>query len=83
MKRVITEFYLTPDEILDVLEAHSCDVVLKVVSRYRIAAGFNPDQAILSLWVELQKQFGTSAQIAKALQHKLNSLPPLGSDIPK
>ena len=83
MLRVIAQFALSPDEVLDLLEAHTTGQALSVVSRFRVAVGFDPDGAVSKLWAELQKRFGTSPHLAKALQNKLYAIPGIGNDLSK
>ena len=83
MRRFIDTFELSPDENLDLLELHTRDAALTTVSRFKIAAGFDPEQAVEKLWKELSCRFGSSARIAKALQDKLHGLSAIGTDMTK
>ena len=91
MRRFIDTFELSPDETLDLLELaardaardHTRDAALTTVSRFHIAAGFDPEQAVEKQWKELSCRFGSSARIAKALQDKLHGLPAIGTDMTK
>ena len=83
MRRFIDTFELSPDETLDILELHARDTVLTTVSRFKIAAGFDPEQAVEKLWKELSCRFEKSTRIAKALQDKLHGLLAIGTDMTK
>ena len=75
MKRFVAQFRLSAYETIDLLEVHTTGQALQIISRFKDAAGFNPDQAVQKLWKELATKFGSPASQAKALQDKLNSLP--------
>ena len=83
IKRYINTFNLSPDETFDLLESHTSENALAVVNKYKIVAGFDPFTALDKLWDEFEYKFGTSSQIARALQEKLNILPVIGSDMSK
>ena len=83
MRRFIDTFELSPDETLDILELHARDASLTTASRFKIAAGFDPEQAVEKLWKELSCRFESSTRIAKALQDKLHGLLAIGTDMTK
>ena len=83
MKRLSHQFAHTPDETIDLLESNTTGDPLQIVSRLRIAAGFEPRLAELKLWTELQRQYGSPSNIARALQQKLDNLPQIGGDMSK
>ena len=81
MKRLAVEYTLSHDETIDLLELHTGGAAFQIVSRFRVAAGFNADTAVMQLWTELYRRFGGPATIARTLQKKLEALPVIGNDM--